>query len=342
MSSGLVGVGIIGSGFMGRTHAEVIAKYAKEARLVAATGGARAPALARDYGMALEPDVKGLLARKDVDAVFINTPQAVHLEQALAAAEAGKHMLVEKPMAVTVADCDRILEACRRARVNCSIGFTQRFRACNIKAKRLIDEGRIGKVLQVRESMLLTGGLKGLPAWQSEPANLGTLIGYGVHNIDRLRWLTGSEVRTVFAKCGSLDPSAAAEGTSLLVMTTTGGVVAGFWCSYQIPAPGFPKSAFQSWVVGEKGLLDLDAYGELKLGVGEGWETVETQEPIDWKGKGAFDPVRLASYAAQNQDFIDSIREGRPPAITGWDGRQAVAIALAAYESSRSGREMTL
>ena len=75
---------------------------------------------------------------------------------------------------------------------------------------------------------------------------------------------------------------------------------------------------------------------------GGDWEVLTTQPPIDWQGKGFLDPVRLESYTLHLKDFLNSIREDRDPDITGWDGRQAVAAALAAYESSRTGQEIVL
>ncbi|GMU23141.1 MAG: oxidoreductase [Phycisphaerae bacterium] len=337
-----LGVGIIGSGFMGRTYSETISKYCQRAELKAVTGGSRAGELARVYGMKLEPSVAALLARDDVGAVFIATPHHLHAEEALAAAKAGKHMLVEKPMACSVADCDAMIAACDEAGVWCSIAFTQRSRKCNITAKRLIDEGRIGRVLQIQEYALNATGLVGLPKWQSDPQNLGTLFGHAIHNFDRIRWLTGQEIRTVYARCGSLEPDVQVEGTSMVLMTLTDGASAGLWASFQMPKPSFPRSQFSAWIVGEKGLLDLDAYGELRLGQEGQWEVIESQAPIDWAGKGFLDPVRLESYTRQCQDFIDACLDKRAPMVTGWDGRQAVAAALAAYESSRSHQEIVL
>lgn len=337
-----IGIGIIGSGFMGRTYSETIAKYCRRGRLVAVTAGSRAGRLAQDYGMDLEPSVESLVARKDIGLVFIATPHHVHAEQAIAAAQAGKHMLIEKPMACTVADCDRILEACRRNGVHSSIAFTQRTRKCNMAAKRLIEEGAIGRILQIQEMALNATGLGGLPKWQSDPANIGTLFGHGIHNFDRIRWFTGQEIRTVYAKCVSIEPEVEVEGTSQALMTLGDGAVAHLWVSFQIPRPSFPRAQFSTWIVGEKGLIDLDAYGELRIATDGAWRVVETQAPIDWQGKGFLDPVRLESYSRQCQDVIDAAIENRPAAVTGWDGRQATAAALACYESSRTGREVAL
>lgn len=337
-----IGIGIIGSGFMGRTYSETISKRCQRAKLVAVTGGTRAEGLAKDYGMALEPSVAALIARKDIHAVFIATPHDLHADEAVAAARAGKHMMIEKPMACTVADCDAIIEACKKANVQCSIAFTQRNRKCNIRAKQLIDEGAIGRIRHIEEVSLNATGLVGLPKWQSDPQNLGTLFGHAIHNFDRVRWMTGAEIRTVYAKCGSIEPEVSVEGSSMVMMTMADDTIVTLWASFQIPKPSFPRSQFSCRIVGEKGLIDLDAYGELRVALDGEWKTVETQAPIDWQGKGFLDPVRLESYTLQCQGFIDAAIDNRTPEVTGWDGRQAVAAALAAYQSSAKGQEIVL
>ncbi|MFH1268875.1 MAG: Gfo/Idh/MocA family oxidoreductase [Planctomycetota bacterium] len=336
------GVGIIGSGFMGRTYAETILKFCPQAEVKAVTGGSRARQLADDYAIDLEESVDALVGRDDVSAVFITTPHHLHAEHALAAARQGKHVMIEKPMACTVADCDAIIEACDKAGVACSVAFTQRSRKCNQKAKEIIDAGRIGPVRQIMDWQLLVGGLAAFPQWQSDSDNLGVLFGHAIHNFDRIRWFTGAEIATVYAKCGSLEPGVRVEGTSMLLMTLTDGTTVTLWSSGEMPKPGFPRTQFACWIVGEKGLIDLDAYGELRVTSDERWTVLETQAPIDWQGKGFLDPVRLESYAQHCRDFLDAIAAGRQTPVTGWDGRQAVAAALAAYESSRIGKEILL
>jgi UDP-N-acetyl-2-amino-2-deoxyglucuronate dehydrogenase len=339
---GDIGIGIIGSGFMGRTYAETLSKYCKGASLKAVAGGSRADALADDYGITCEPSTEELLARKDIEAVYIATPHHLHCEQAMAAAQAGKHMVIEKPMACTVADCDAILAACEKASVYCSIAFTQRTRLCNMVAKQLIDEGAIGRIRQIEEMALVATGLAGLPKWQSDPQNLGTLFGHSIHNFDRIRWFTGQEIRSVYARCTSIESDVQVEGTSMVMMNLGEGTDAMLWSCYQVPPPSFPRSQFSTRIIGEHGLMDVDAYGELRVATDGQWRVAATQAPIDWKGKGFLDPVRLESYTLQCQDFIDAIMENRPPAVTGWDGRQAVAAALAAYVSSETRKEVAL
>ena len=338
-----IGVGILGSGFMGRTYAETLVKWVRGARLVGIACGSRASALAADYGVPAFSSEEELIRQKDIDAVFIATPHAQHAEQALAAAHAGKHLLIEKPMAGTVEECDAVRNACDTHSLKCTIAFTQRVRICNAKAKEWIDSRKLGRVQHIRSYQTVPGGMANLPKWQLEPQNRGTLFGHAVHNFDNIRWLTGQEIKTIYAKCRSLNPDYRTEGTSDVLMTLSDGTTAYLFCSFQIPKPGFPRSQFAYRVICEKGLLDVDAYGEARMSVeGGSWETIAMQASIDWQGKGFLDPVRLESYTLHLQDFIDSIRENREPMITGWDGRQAVAAALAAYESNRLGKEIIL
>ncbi len=338
-----IGVGVLGSGFMGRTYSETIVKCVKGARLVAVACGNRANDLASDYGMDLHNSVDELIARDDIDAVFVSTPHAQHYEQSLAAAKAGKHLLIEKPMACTVDECDQILEALKANHLKCTIAFTQRFRVCNAKAKELLDSGQLGKVLHIRSYQMVPGGMPNLPKWQMKKENMGVLFGHGIHNFDNIRWITGQEIESVYAKCRSLDAEYETEGTSDVILTLADGSTAYLFCSFQTRPPGFPRSQFAYRVTCEKGLLDVDAYGEARASIDGGpWETIATQPPIDWQGKGFLDPVRLESYGLHLQDFIDSIRENREPQATGWDGRQALAAALACYESNETGKEIQL
>jgi predicted dehydrogenase len=336
-----VRIGIIGSGFMGRTNAETVTKYLRDAELRAIAGGTRAGALAAEYGVAAETSVEALVARTDLDAVLISTPHCAHAAQAVAAASHGKHILLDKPMATSLEECDRILEAVAAAGVNLMIMYGQRFRVCNKEAHRLIHEGAIGRVRMIEETILASGGLASLPRWQSEAANIGTFIGHAVHNIDRIRWLTGSEIATVFAQV-ERDASSGNEVSTMALFRLSNGAMASLWESWDVPAPGFPHTASAARIVGDRGIVELDAYGELRLATGGEWQVVTSQPPIDWQGQGALAPIRMQAYSDQHQEFIDSILQHRPPSVTGLDGRAAVAVATAAYQSAREGRTISL
>ena len=336
-----VRIGILGSGFMGLTHAEAVAKYLKHARLVAIAGGSRAPALAARYGVEAEQSAEALVARRDIDALIVATPHAAHATLTILAARHGKHVLVEKPMATTLEECDAMLAACHAAGVNLMAGQMQRYRKANAIAKQLIIAGRIGRVLMLRESQIGAGGIASFPAWQNAPANVGVLLGHGIHNFDRMRWLTGNEASSVSARVGHWRETANVDLSAMVLITFASGAIGELWMTWECPKPAFPQSEFRAQIMGEDGLLDIDAYGKLQLGTSAGWETVFEQPPIDYRGN-KLDPVRMQTYADQDQEFVNSIAEGRPPAVTGEDGRAAVQMALAAYRSSELGETVHL
>ena len=330
---------------MGETYAEVITRYAQRAHLVAVADPeeSRREGLAGKYRARPCKDIEELLTCDGIDAVFIATPHAQHAEPALVSARAGKHLMIEKPMACSVADCDAILESCKSGGLKCSVMYTHRARACNARAKEIIDSGKLGHVIHLRSYQIVPRGMEVVPKWQHRPENLGLLFGHGIHNIDAARWFTGQEIKAVFAKCRNVDPAYAVEGTSDVLLTLMDGTVCYILCSFEFPKPGFPRSEIAARIVCEKGLIDVDAYGQARMSYEGGpWETVATQEPIDWAGKGFLDAVRLKAYLTNVQAFIDAIQGNLPLMISGWDGRQAVAAALAAYESSRQHKEILL
>lgn len=336
-----IGIGLIGSGFMGRTNAETVTLYLKGAHLVAIAGGSRAATLAAEYSVASESSIEALLAREDIGAVMISTPHAAHVAEAVAAANAGKHILLDKPMATTVADCDRIIAAAERSGSKVMIMFGQRFRNCNIEARRLVQGGAIGQVRMIQEQILAGGGLASLPAWQSLPENVGIFVGHAVHNIDRIRWITGSEITSVSAQV-QRDPASGNEVSTMALLSLSNGAMATIWASWQIASPAFPRSASAAWIAGDAGNIDLDAYGEIRLGQGKEWAVKAVQPVIDWAGQGALSPVRMEAYRRQHQEFIDAIRENREPSVTAADGRAAVEVAAAAYQSAAEGKTIHL
>lgn len=337
------GCAIVGAGFMGQTYARTLSTLVQGARLAAVAGGARAEALAADYGVPAEPNLPALLARPDVDILCIATPHAYHGEQALAALHAGKHVLIDKPMATTLEACDAILAAAEERTLRVEITYTQRERICNIETKRLLDTKALGALRHMRNTQVVPNGMATTPSWQLNPENVGILIGHAVHNIDQVRWLTGREVVKVFAKVGRFDPRYEVDSTADLILTLDDETVCTVFCSFEVPTPGIPRTGGSTQAICERGIIDSDWYGECRVTRDGGpWEIAAQQPPIDWAGKGFLDPVRLETYAAALQRLVDGVRRGDHRSQTAWDGRQAVAIALAAYESSRTGREISL
>ena len=332
--------GILGSGYMGRTHAEAVRRL-PHAELVAVHGGTRAPALAERYGMTFEADKAALLQRSDIDAIVVTTPHYLHVGETLAALAQGKHVLVEKPLATSVADCDRMLAAAAQRKLTLAVGYQQRFRVNNAKACELIRSGAIGRVLAVQVSMpmyagaIKAGGFGGNWAWWNDPASVGHLINSAPHAIDLLRWFTGGDVVTVSAFSRTFLPDVPVEDTTMGLLEFSTGAICSLFSSRALPAPSFPGEDFRFRITGSTGLLDLDPYGELRLSDEKGWRTVSQQPPVKHEAAdAAFADVRMQAYCDQLTAFIASI-EGRSSDVgSGADGRAGVAACMAMLESS--------
>ncbi len=332
---------ILGSGYMGRTYAECITRHNSRCKLVAVSGGRRAPGLAADYGAVFEASYEALLDRPDIDAVLIATPHADHRDQVIQAAEHGKQVLVEKPMATSAADCTAMIEACRRAGVRLEVIQTLRFRGTLARAKQLIAAGKIGQVRMLRGQTLFTTYVVDSKPWAGLPIHGGAYLDMGVHTFDIMRFLTGSEARRVFSHITTFGDVPHAGLNAMNQVDLTNGAMAQHWMSYQMPAPSLPNSMHRYYVVGERGLLDIDGYGKLQLGSGDRWETVWEQPAIDYINK-PLERARLEAFYMQTQAFVDDVLDGRESTVSGEDGRAAVALVEAAWKSSQTGQAVEM
>jgi predicted dehydrogenase len=336
--------GILGSGFMGRTHAEAIRRL-PNAELIAVHGGSRAPGLAESYGATFEADKATLLARTDINAIVVTTPHHLHVEEALAAFAQGKHVLVEKPLATTIEDSDRMIAAAKAHGRALGVGYQQRFRTNNVKACELIRAGVIGTLQTVQISMpmfagvIKAGGFGGNWAWWNDPASVAHLLNSAPHAVDLVRWFTGDNIVTVSAFCRTFLPDITVEDTTMSMFELTGGTLCSLFSSRALPTASFPREDFRFRIVGTKGLLDLDPTDQLKLSNEDGWSVVSTQPPINHEDSNtAFGDVRMKSYADQMAAFIDLI-EGRPSKIgRGEDGRAGVEACVSMLRSSAEKR----
>jgi predicted dehydrogenase len=341
----VVRIGIIGSGYMARTYAETTTKYNQGARLMAVAGGRRATGLASDYGIALEPSVEALLSRQDIDAVILATPEQVRLDYTRLAAAAGKHILSEKPMAPTVAECTAMLDICQEAGVTLMVCQTARYRGVQARAKQLIDQGRIGKVWMIHSLSTFSqtdyrDAARDKP-WLTDPAGGGFFYDQGVHNFDLMRWLTGQEPRRIFAHITTYSNLPWPAMSALAQVHFNGGATAQLMICLETPDTTFPASSFRFKVIGEQGLIDFDMYEHLDLGLNGQWERVWQQPKIDYLGQPN-SPIRLEAHAAVTQEFVNSLLEERKPAVTGEDGRAAVAMCEACVASMRTGQVVEL
>jgi predicted dehydrogenase len=326
---------------MGRTYAECITKYNTRGKLVAIAGGSRAPGLAADYGVAYEASYEALLERPDVEAILVATPHADHCQQVIQAAQAGKHVLVEKPMATSVRDCDAMIAACQQAQVHLEVIQTMRFRGTMARAKRMIDTGQVGQVRMLRGQSLFSNYIADDKHWTGLPIHGGPFLDMGVHNFDALRFLAGAEAKRVFCHLTTFGQAPDKGLNAMTQIVFANGVMAQQWMSYEMPAPNIADNMHRYLVVGEKGILDIDGYGRLLYGSGDRWQVVWEQPAIDFTNR-PLEPSRLEAFYTQTQAFIDNILDGGAPTVSGEDGRAAVETVEAARRSAQSGQAVEL
>ncbi len=348
-----VGMGLIGSGYMGRTYAACLTRHVPNGRLVSVWGGKRASALGEEFGVPADDSLEALLARPEIEAVVITSPHTAHLPQALAAAAAGKHVYIEKPMALSVTECDAIIAACTAAGVQLTVNFVTRFRDAPMAMKRLVDDGAIGEIRMIQMQGAWTGflledivdeatGRVIIPRkdWGFDPAEGSQFLDWGVHETDALRWLTGSEPVSVYADYRTYGTPPPVDLSAMVQYRMANGVMVQMLMTYEVPEPGLVPNDWTR-VIGSTGIIEADHYGAVRLGAGTDWRVVAEQVAFNFLGD-YLDPNRLKGFAAQVEDFAGAIREGRAPLVTGRDGRAAVEMVEAADRSAASGAAVSL
>lgn len=334
-----IGFGIIGTGMMGSTYAEALRAQAPSGRLVAVAGGKRAGALAAEYGVPAEASPDALLARPDVDAVVIATPHTTHLPLARAAAAAGKHIYLEKPMALSVAECDEILAAAERAGIQVTVASQSRYNDISMRAKELIDDGTVGRITMFRVTSPTVGWDVPADGWFVDPREGGAYLDWGPHGCDTLRWFTGSDATIAFGLFQNFGDIPAVDPSAMVTYGLSSGAMAQLWMSYEIPAPGL--GSYMQWLcVGDNGMLDFTR-DVLKVGRGDSWRVDLELAAWDWTVDPRA-PRRIGLTARQVEEFARSLMDGTPPVVTGKDGRAAIEMVEAAIRSAHTGAAVSI
>lgn len=260
----------------------------------------------------------------DVDAVGICVPHALLFAEAMTAIGQGKHLLLEKPMALSLVEIDTIVTAAAEAGVTLMVGFVHRFRAESAEAKRHILRGAIGRPVFAVEHMIQGVGSRPGWVWQQEMGG-GVLLYSGVHALDRLRWLLDSEVTAVYAHTETVQRDADVEDTIIAMLTYANGVRAS--CIVHIAQYPLPAS-WRSEMYGTDGAITIAP--DATLTVHEAARTLTFQAKRDDR------------FLGEVHEFVRAIDERRAPAVTGADGRAALATALAIHLSARTGHPVSL
>lgn len=332
-----VGFAIVGAGVAARYHAQAVART-PGARLAAVcrSNAALAAAAATEFGVPCETSYEALLARPDVDAVCVCSPSGLHAAQAVAAARAGKHVLVEKPMALTLADADAMIDACARAGVRLGVVLQRRTEPAHLALRRAVAAGGLGSLVLglARVPYFRPPSYYAGAAWRGTRGldGGGALMNQGIHLVDLLLWLMG-DVEEVHAYAATRAHAIETEDCLAATLRFASGAL-GSVVATTAAAPGFPHGIE---VYGTRGGAQIEGEAVVR------WEG-KAPPPAAAGGRGAAGAgasptgIEVTGHARIVEDFAAAIREERATLVPGEEGRRSLAVVLAAYESARTGR----
>lgn len=325
--------GIIGCGIIASIHAQGIQKT-ERAELAAVYDHAhdRAIQFTETYPADVCDSYEELLRRPDIDVICICTPSGLHAEQTILAASAGKHVLVEKPMAIKLEDIDRMIKVCQEKGVMLSTVFPRRMSPQAHYARKLIREGRLGKLslcsayvkLYRDQAYYDSAGWRG--TWELDGG--GAMMNQGIHTVDMLQWLAGP-VTSLFARAKAVLREIEVEDTAIVMLQFAGGAMG----VIEITTTAYHGKGQRLEIHGEKGTLVIEEDSIVSLEI-QG-ENVVIPE---------FEPFRVVpdGHRMQIEDMVKAVRGEKAPVITGEDARHSLEIILGAYESSDHQREIVV
>ncbi len=335
-----IGFGIAGAGMVARYHAHAIAATPGPGSRRSAAPMPRAPRRRRPSSACpARPASRPCSKRPDVDAVCLCTPSGHHAEQALLAARAGKHVLVEKPMALSLADADAMIAACRAAGVRLGVALQRRTDPACRALHAAIRAGELGSLVLGTatvpyyrpESYYQSAAWRG--TWSLDGG--GALINQGIHLVDLLLWLMGGDAEVVGASGGTTRHLIEVEDCIVAALSFSSGA-RGTIAATTAAAPGFPHRVE---IYGSRGGAQIEGDALVRW---EGEAPRLRPEPPAAVAAGAGAGASPAGLGQQGhtllmQDFVAAIREGREPLVSGEEGRRSLALVLAIYRAAGLG-----
>lgn len=331
---------ILGCGRISYKHIEALINNEEDAILVAVCDIVESKAVERkeQYEKALSnanvkvyTDYMEMLKNEDIDVVSIASESGYHAKHAEASINAGAHVLIEKPMALSVKDADDIIALAKEKNKKVCVSHQNRFNPPIQKLRRAIEEGRFGRILNGTARILWTRDnnyYKQAPWRGTKELDGGTLMNQCIHNIDLLQWMMGSEVERVHAERETFLRDIEMEDFgAILIRFKSGsiGIVEGSACVY-------PKNLEETLsIFGEKGTVVIGglAVNEIKT-----WQFEDERDYDHEEEATEIDNVYGKGHTPLYKDFIDAINNNREPLITGEEGKKAMEIILRAYEVS--------
>ncbi|MCR4399953.1 MAG: Gfo/Idh/MocA family oxidoreductase [Syntrophomonadaceae bacterium] len=325
-----VGIGLIGCGRISGNHFEAI-RQQPGARIVACCDiiPERARQAAEKYDIPFwTTDYRQMLQRPEVDLVSVCTPSGLHPEHGILAARAGKHVIVEKPMAVRLADADRLIQECERAGVKLFVVLQNRLNPAIQLVRRAFEEGRFGRLYMIVANVFWTRpqGYYDMAPWRGTWAlDGGAFMNQASHYVDMVQWF-GGEVAEVKAITGTLARNIEAEDTGCAIVRFTSGAIA----SINVTMLTYPKNLEGSiTLLGETGTVRVGGTAMNRI---EHWEMADAEDLRELVGQAATNPPDV--YGFGHRDFYSAVIDAgrlRGWAVTGEEGRCSLALLTQIY-----------
>lgn len=320
-------VGIAGAGFIGAVHANAYL-HVPDIEFVGIADPIieKAEPIAKATNSRVFRDYDELL-REGIDVLNVCLIPALHLPAAIAAANVGTHVLMEKPLTRTLQEADEMIAACDKAGVNLMTGFTHHFYPEMLEARRLVSSGAIGKPLIVQDNMSITHSFV-LPWYRDkEKAGGGVFMCNAVHGFDRAAWAIGQRVASV---CAVIEPTTGtrAEDYGAAIAKFDGGAQGNFfqhWGPYR-------TLQCELQIFGDEGMVHVRSWDSVELMIGEKRTVTHFYKP-----DSGLPDRSMIGMIAELTEMVNAVREKRAPSVTGVEGRTGLADVLAVYESAASG-----
>jgi UDP-N-acetyl-2-amino-2-deoxyglucuronate dehydrogenase len=349
-----VHVGLIGAGNISDTHARALRAMADvEVAGVYAPTRAHAERFAARYGATAHDSLDTMLAQRPLDMVVIGTPSGLHAEHGIAAAARGLHVLVEKPIDISTARADALIDAAEKSGVTLGVIFQDRLKPGVQRLKALLEAGRLGRPIlaNARVKWYRPPSYYAGSRWRGTRAldGGGALINQGVHTVDLLLWLLGP-VRRVFARTITGLHAIEVEDTAVAVLEFSNGAVG----TLEAATSAYPGYSRQIELTGTNGTIKLD---------GDDLAAIDLQDvrdderaagpavPTPREPQGRPEPGRGATVSATSavvadttahtrvfEDFVSALARGGVPVCDGRSGRRSTALIEAIYQSARAGQ----
>ena len=317
-------VGMVGAGNITKAYYRAFKKFEDiiEVKAVCDKLLDRAESYAKTYKAAVYPDYNEMAQKEDLDIAIICLPHGLHADAAETFAAKGVNILIEKPMANTVEECDRIIRLAKRNNVKLMIGHLQRYFSYNKQIKKIIDSGELGELVMITDRRTVNYFTEERPKWflDKKLAGGGIVMNYGAHSLDKICWLTGRDVEDISGHMSQHIPGISVEGDAQILLRLEGGLTALIaYAGYKLPYCNELNIFFT------KGTIRSDSKNVWVSSCGGDYRLLEPE--------GESDP-----FVPMIDDFIKSIKDGSEVAVGGEYGKRIIQIIEKFYALQKSGK----